>query len=118
MTRNLVEYSIIHHHNWPWSVIDKQTTFFLLLRKFAVWQGLIIISWLAPTLCNFISLCPYAFFCVLYLKNEEEKSKNKAFLPSEKEESQTLANALILSSDTYNEYNYLSLHHRIIQDCK
>jgi hypothetical protein len=71
----------------------------------------------APTLCNFVTFCFYAIFCVLYLKNEEEKKKNKAFLPSEKEKIQTLARALILSSNTYNEVSYLSLHRRI-QDCK
>jgi hypothetical protein len=39
-------------------------------------------------------------------------------LPSEKEESLTLARALILSSNAHNESSYLSFHHGRIQECK
>ena len=41
-----------------------------------------------------------------------------AFLPSEKDESQTLARALILSLNAHNESSYLSPHHGRIQECK
>ena len=73
---------------------------------------------LAPTFRNFVTSYPHAFPCVLHLKNEEGKKKNEAFLPSEKEESQTLTRALILSSNAHNEASYLSLHHGRIQECK
>ena len=72
----------------------------------------------APTLRNFATPYPDTFPCVLYLKNEEEKNKNKAFLPNEKEESQTLAKTLILFSNVHNKLSYLSLHCKRIQECK
>jgi hypothetical protein len=37
---------------------------------------------------------------------------------TKKEGSQTLARALILSSNAHNESSYLSLHHGRIQECK
>jgi hypothetical protein len=40
-----------------------------------------------------------------------------AFLPSEKEEIQTLARVVILSSNAHNESSYLLLHHGRIQKC-
>ena len=87
MMKFFADNSIIYYQNSPWHVIHKQAFFFLLLRKSAVF--------FAPTLCNFVTPCPHALPCASYFKNEEEKKKNEAFLPSEKEESQTLARALI-----------------------
>ena len=62
----------------------------------------------ALTLHNFVTPCPHALSRVLYLKNEEEKKKNEGFLSCEKEESQTLARALILSSNAHNESSFVS----------
>ena len=102
---------IIYHHNSPRCAIHKQAFFFLLLRKSEVF--------FSPTLRNFVTPCPHALPCLIYLKNEEEKKeKKKVILPSEKEESQTLARAPILLSNAYNESRYLSLHHGRIQECK
>jgi hypothetical protein len=44
--------------------------------------------------------------------------KNEAFLPSERENNQTLIRALILSPNVHKKSNYLSLHHGRIQKCK
>jgi hypothetical protein len=60
----------------------------------------------ALTLYNFVTPS-HALPCLLYLKNEEEKKKNEALLPSEKEENQTLAGTLIFSSNAHNESSYL-----------
>ena len=87
MTINSIENSIIHHYNWPWCAIHKQTFLFLLLQKSVVF--------FAQTLCNFVTPYPHAFLCMLYLKNEEEKKKNEEFLSSKKEENQTLIRAII-----------------------
>ena len=110
MTRNSMDNSIIQHHNSPSCDIHKQAFFFLLLRKSTVFFALII--------CNFITPCPHALPCMLYLNNEEEKKKNEGFLSNEKEERHTLVRALILSSNPHNESSYLSLHHGRIQECK
>lgn len=60
---------------------------------------------------NFGTLYLHTLPCVLYLKNEEENIKNERYLPSEKEESQTLAKALIFASNAHNESDYLTLPH-------
>ena len=82
---------------------------FFLLRKSTVF--------FIQRLRNFVTPYPRALPCMLYLKNKEEK-KNETFLPSEKEESQTLVRALIFSPNAHNESSYLSLHHVRIQECK
>ena len=110
MLTNSVDNSLIHHQNSPWYDIYKQAFFILLLRKSAVTS--------ASALRNFVTPCPHALLCVFYLKNEEKNIKNEAFLLSEKEESQTLIRALILSSNTHNESRYLSLHHGRIRESK
>ena len=81
--------------------MHKQVFVFLLLSQFAVH--------LAPTFHNFVAFFPHSLSCVLCL--QELRKKNEALLPNEKEKSQTLARALFLSSNAYNESNYLSLHH-------
>ena len=62
----------------------------------------------APILHNFVTPRPHTLPYVLYLKNDEENKKNEEFLPSEKEENQTLVRALILSSNAHNESSYLT----------
>lgn len=61
--------------------------------------------------CNFGTSYLHALPCVLYLKNEEEHIQTEGFLPSQKEESEILAKALIIASNAYNESNYLTLPH-------
>lgn len=90
---------MIFHHNWPWCAIHMQI-FFLLF-----WQPWCFCTW---RLCNFVIPCPHALFCVLYLKNEEEKRKNEAF-SSEKEEPNP-TRALIFYLIAYNESSYLQHH--------
>ena len=48
----------------------------------------------------------------------KKKLKKLKILPSEKEESQTLVRALILSSNVHNKSSYLSFHHERIQEYK
>ena len=67
-----------------------------------------------PQLCHSLYLIP----CMLHFKTKEEKMKNEAFLPSEREEIQTLAGASILFSYAHNESRYFLVHSRRIQKCR
>lgn len=64
------------------------------------------------------SLLPRVLLRVKSQESRKNKKNNEEFLPSEKEKSETLTRALILSSNAYNKSNFLSHHHWRIQLCK
>jgi hypothetical protein len=89
---------------------SKANIFFLLFRKFTVC--------FAPTICNFVTRL-HALPCALHLKIIiKTKQKIKGLLPSDKEENQTLARSLILSSNAHDKSSYLPFHHGKVQECK